>query len=958
MKLLLLQLVALSTQLAPQEYLDKWARNLFIEYTVVNNLVRTTEFDYPANEDESAFEFRISITNTGTEELNLQPHWSIYFYHSDTILRVNSTDPIYEPFNIGQGLEVAHVDGQLWTITPVIGEWAPLKIGEMIEINLKALGWVVSDSTIMPNWYIACVDYEECSAKNLESTKVTADRGFTFNRPDFVTEFRGDKMTKRDVLDASTVPMAPDVWMMNNNLKVVEDGKSVEKYGVPILPVPSFIETKPSTLEVQNGKEQPRNGVPISSRKWIYDYQENLACPNPICKECLPQSGQGTGGTQCKCQVLEERQIGEKCIPSSTTQCSTWLIRVGYLHGGDKWRLATSSDIVLDIATCEDIPETLSFITKLIDKVRETDDAMIFTGTMSDAGPRFEHRGVFIDVARNFYQAGTISSLMNIMQRVNLNVLHLKLADNEGWRLEIPELPKLTELGASRCHDPAGHSCLMPQLGSGADVESHGTGHFTVATFRGLLAEASRKGITIIPELGAPGHSKAAVRAMDERSGDSSKEGDFRLSDPDQVELSADSHGFYNNVMNPCINGTRNFLEVVTKSLWATMEDSSHKMKHIHIGGNQVNMEVIKSSPACQAIMAERKINAEQILHEFFQWYVTMTSNVGFQIHAWQDIFTYDDEKTGYKEVYPVDEWELANGTSITAYHHRSRWNTSETEVGHLLANAGYRTVLMPTTHLNFDAAQSPDPQMRGSMNDARFSDLVKVFSFRPLNFYENALYDFWGNRQNTPSCDNSIVRCTSLSEPDNIVGIHAGIWSQEILEGNHFYKQLFPRLFAFAQRAWAEGSWEQERRTDPWAIFQDQKFLEDFNYFRYSLRYELDIMESNKQQYWLPKPGAYTQNSGWGFNTLLKYNDIMFRQKGDSDTRWRTLSEVAHLANTETLMEMVTCGKAFINDQPLYISPPMEFIFSERIFEEPRPDSATSLLPSFFLFLSIFYLF
>ena len=64
--------------------------------------------------------------------------------------------------------------------------------------------------------------------------------------------------------------------------------------------------------------------------------------------------------------------------------------------------------------------------------------------------------------------------------------------------------------------------------------------------------------------------------------------------------------------------------------------------------------------------------------------------------------------------------------------------------------------------------------------------------------------------------------------------------------------------------------------------------------------------MESNKLQYWLPKPGAYTQNGteisiyfalflgGWGFNTLLKYNDIMFRQKGDSDTRWKTLSEVA----------------------------------------------------------------
>lgn len=115
---------------------------------------------------------------------------------------------------------------------------------------------------------------------------------------------------------------------------------------------------------------------------------------------------------------------------------------------------------------------------------------MIFTSQTSDAGPRFDHRGVFIDVARNFYPATTITTLMTIMQRVNLNVLHIKLADNEGWRLEIPELPILTELGASRCHDPAGHSCLMPQLGSGADVESHGTGFYSVSEFKGLLADA------------------------------------------------------------------------------------------------------------------------------------------------------------------------------------------------------------------------------------------------------------------------------------------------------------------------------------------------------------------------------------------------------------------------------------------------------------------------------------
>lgn len=108
-------------------------------------------------------------------------------------------------------------------------------------------------------------------------------------------------------------------------------------------------------------------------------------------------------------------------------------------------------------------------------------------------------------------------------------------------------------------------------------------------------------------------------KAMKERSGDPSKEGDFRLCDQDQIGLTADSHGFYNNVMNPCVNGTKNFLELVTNSLWQYMEDFPQNLKHVHIGGNQVNLEVLEKSPACQAIMANRKISADEILHEFFQ---------------------------------------------------------------------------------------------------------------------------------------------------------------------------------------------------------------------------------------------------------------------------------------------------------------------------------------------------
>ncbi len=79
--------------------------------------------------------------------------------------------------------------------------------------------------------------------------------------------------------------------------------------------------------------------------------------------------------------------------------------------------------------------------------------------------PRFEYRGMQTDVARHFRSPETLKKLVDQMSAMKLNVLHLGLTNDEGWRLEILGLPELTDVGSQRCHDESETKRLMPQLG-------------------------------------------------------------------------------------------------------------------------------------------------------------------------------------------------------------------------------------------------------------------------------------------------------------------------------------------------------------------------------------------------------------------------------------------------------------------------------------------------------------
>jgi len=112
--------------------------------------------------------------------------------------------------------------------------------------------------------------------------------------------------------------------------------------------------------------------------------------------------------------------------------------------------------------------------------------------------PRFEWRGAMLDVARHFRPVSDVQRFIDLMVPYKLNRLHLHLSDDQGWRIEIPGWPRLTEVGGST------------EVGGGPG------GYYTAADYVGIVEYAAERFITVVPEIDIPGHTNAALASYPE----------------------------------------------------------------------------------------------------------------------------------------------------------------------------------------------------------------------------------------------------------------------------------------------------------------------------------------------------------------------------------------------------------------------------------------------------------
>ncbi|HHH49768.1 MAG TPA: beta-N-acetylhexosaminidase [Saprospiraceae bacterium] len=445
--------------------------------------------------------------------------------------------------------------------------------------------------------------------------------------------------------------------------------------------------------------------------------------------------------------------------------------------------------------------------------------------------PRFEYRGLHLDVSRNFHKKESVMKLLDLMAFYKLNKFHFHLTDDEGWRLEIDGLPELTSVGAQRGHTENELDKLRPAYGSGPFSDFPGTGFYSRKDFIEILRYATARHIEIIPAVDMPGHARAAIKAMEARyhnlkEKDEAAAKEFLLTDLNDQSKYKSVQDYTDNVISVCQESTYRFLEKVVDEIVAMYKTANAPLTTIHIGGDETPGGVWTKSPACNNLITNDASlnNPSDLWNYFLKRYSAIISKHGLTTGGWEEISMHMVETKDGKKHEPNPEF--INSHFLT-YFWNAIFGWGNEDVGYQLANAGYKVVMCNASNLYFDLAYDKDPQETG-LYWAGFVDSKKPFEFMPFDLFKAAEMGRFGEKLSPEQVAKGKVKLTAEGRK-NIVGIQGQIWSETIHSQKMLEYYAFPKLISLAERAWAQqAAWAtidntQKRRkgmTAAWSSF------------------------------------------------------------------------------------------------------------------------------------------
>lgn len=229
--------------------------------------------------------------------------------------------------------------------------------------------------------------------------------------------------------------------------------------------------------------------------------------------------------------------------------------------------------------------------------------------------PRFGYRGMHLDVARHFFPVEFVKKYIDLLAMYKFNRFHWHLTEDQGWRIEIKKYPKLTEIGAWR------DSTLIGNYGSGKYDGIRYGGFYTQEEIKEIVAYASERFITVIPEIELPGHSSAALAAYPEF-------GCFEK----EVHV-ATTWGVFEDIYCPK-EKTFDFLEDVLDEVIELFPST-----YIHIGGDEAPKKQWEESEVAQAVIKREGLADEHELQSYFIGRIEKYLNSkGRQIIGWDEI--------------------------------------------------------------------------------------------------------------------------------------------------------------------------------------------------------------------------------------------------------------------------------------------------------------------------------
>jgi hexosaminidase len=358
--------------------------------------------------------------------------------------------------------------------------------------------------------------------------------------------------------------------------------------------------------------------------------------------------------------------------------------------------------------------------------------------------PRFKWRGLMLDVSRHFFTVDEVKAYIDKMSQFKFNVFHWHLTDDEGWRIEIKSLPKLTEVGAWRVQRYGSFGKDRPY--PSPNEETTYGGFYTQDQIKDVVKYALERNITIVPEIDMPGHSMAALAAYPELS--TKKEAKFVSPGSKFSEWYGNGKFkmLIENTLNPTDEKVYDFVEKVFSEIAELFPGD-----YIHMGGDECYKGYWEEDTLVQKFMKTNNIKDAHELQSYFVKRVEkIISSKGKKLIGWDEIL-----EGGLAESAAVMSWRGMKG-------------------GIEAAKMGHQVVMSPSTYAYLDYTQG-DYSVENKVY-ANLS-LETCYSFEPV---------------------------PTDVDPKYILGGQGNLWAEKVPSLPFAFYMTYPRALAISETLWS----------------------------------------------------------------------------------------------------------------------------------------------------------
>ena len=359
--------------------------------------------------------------------------------------------------------------------------------------------------------------------------------------------------------------------------------------------------------------------------------------------------------------------------------------------------------------------------------------------------PKLAWRGLLFDVSRHFFTKAEVKQYIDAMVRYKYNLLHLHLTDDEGWRIEIKGLPKLTEIGAWNVKRVGEFGNFIPPT---ADEPRTYGGFYTQEDLKEIIKYAKDRFVDILPEIDVPGHSLAIIASYPELSCTPGAE-NYKVRSGEKImdwSRGAPPIALLDNTLCPANERVYDFLEKVI-----TQVARIFPFEYIHMGGDEAPINFWQKNPAILALMKKEGLKNMHEVQGYFEKRVQkIVESKGKKLMAWDEVL----------------EGNMSPSVGIMSWR--------GLEYGIKAAKMKHQVVMSPRTFAYLDYMQADaiiEPNVYASLR------LSKTYEFDPL---------------------------PEGIDPKYIRGGQANLWTEQVYNSRQAEYMTWPRGFAIAESVWS----------------------------------------------------------------------------------------------------------------------------------------------------------